>query len=73
MSCASESEVEHTRAMVSCMHTERYHMHADSCLVCLRDKPRSTVTAASHFPPADPREPHGLLLFHCSPLAGASR
>lgn len=73
MSCASESEASHTRATVSCMHTQLYHMHADHCLACLRDKPHSKVTVASHSLPIDPREPHGSLLFHCSPSVEASR
>lgn len=73
MCCASESEAPHARAAVSCMHTQLYHMHADRCLACPRDKPHSKATVASHFLPIDPREPHESLLFHRSPLAGDSR
>lgn len=57
---------------VSCMHTQLYHMHTGRCLACPRDKPHSKATVASHSLPIDPREPHGSLLFHCSPSAGDS-
>lgn len=36
-------------------------------------RPHSKATVASRSPPTDPQEPHGSLLFHCSPSAGASR
>lgn len=73
MSWASKSEASYTRAAMSCMHIQLYRMHADRCLACPRDKPHSKVTVASHSLPIDPREPHGSLLFHCSPSAGDSR
>lgn len=73
MICASESEAELTRASASYMHAQLDRMHADRCSACPRDKPHSKATVASHSPPIDPREPHGSLLFHRSPSAGASR
>lgn len=55
------------------MHTQPYHMHADRCMAGLRDKPHSKATVGCHCPPIDLREPHGSLLFHRLPPAGASR